>query len=247
MRNFLSAEIFDISFYQEKSKTSYNGKRAYSALSFRINSEKVRFIHNGINIEAKNNTVCYVPKGAEYKRVCEKDELIVFHFNEISPITDKIVVFESEKVLEYQTLFEEAEKIWREKKTGYRYKATSVFYEIMALLEEEGMLLSKDTDSDTAKAIDIIEQNFNNPDFRTDEISGKLFISETFLRRKFKKSTGKSPKQYLTDRRIDEAKKLLESGYFSQKEIAEKCGFSDVKYFRTAFKSATGMRIKDFR
>ena len=99
---------------------------------------------------------------------------------------------------------------------------------------------------EVAKAIDIIEKNFNNDDFRTEKISEFLYISETFLRRKFKKHIGKSPKQYLDDRRIEEAKKLLESGYFSQKEIAGKCGFSDVKYFRTAFKTATGMKIKDF-
>ena len=67
MRDFLSAEIFDISFYQEKSKTSYSGKIAYSALSFRINSEKVRFIHNGKNIEAKNNTVCYTLQSLSFQ------------------------------------------------------------------------------------------------------------------------------------------------------------------------------------
>ena len=156
------------------------------------------------------------------------------------------MVFESKNPEKYKILFVKAEKIWSEKESGYRYKAASLFYEILSELTREGMLLTKNTDSDVAKAIDIIEKNFNNDDFRTEKISEFLYISETFLRRKFKKHIGKSPKQYLDDRRIEEAKKLLESGYFSQKEIAGKCGFSDVKYFRTAFKTATGMKIKDF-
>ena len=227
MRDLLSAEIFDVLFYEEKDRVSLNSKREYSALSFRLSSKNARFICDGKNIEAPSGSICYVPMGAEYKRTCEKDELIVFHFNESFPVKNEIVVFES-------------------KESGYRYKAASLFYEILSELTREGMLLTKNTDSDVAKAIDIIEQNFNNADFRTEEISEALYISETFLRRKFKKHIGKSPKQYLDDRRIEEAKKLLESGYFSQKEIAGKCGFSDVKYFRTAFKTATGMKIKDY-
>ncbi len=246
MQDFLAAELFDVLYYKEKSKVSVNHKREYSALSFRTSSENVRFLYNGKSLTAESNTVCYVPKGAEYKRFSEKDELIVFHFNETTPVRDEIIIFKSDDVYKYQHLFVEAEKIWREKNAGYRYKAASIFYEILAMLTEDGMLLSGNTDADIYKAIDIIEQNFDKADFRVDEISKKLFISETFLRRKFKKYIGKSPKEYLTDRRIDEAKKLLESGYFSQKEISEKCGFSDVKYFRTAFKSVTGTRVKDF-
>ncbi len=246
MHDLLSAEIFDVLFYKEKARISLNRKREYSALSFRLYSKNARFIYNGENIEAPSGSICYVPMGAEYKRTCEKDELIVFHFKELFPVKNEIVVFESEDTEKYRTLFEKAEKIWSEKESGYRYKAASLFYEILSELTREGMLLSENTDSDVAKAIDIIEQNFNNSDFRTEKISESLYISETFLRRKFKKHTGKSPKQYLNERRIEEAKKLLESGYFSQKEIAGKCGFSDVKYFRRAFKTATGMKIKDY-
>ena len=246
MRDLLSAEIFDVLFYEEKDRVSLNSKREYSALSFRLSSKNARFICDGKNIEAPSGSICYVPMGAEYKRTCEKDELIVFHFNESFPVKNEIVVFESKNPEKYKILFVKAEKIWSEKESGYRYKVASLFYEILSELTREGMLLTKNTDSDVAKAIDIIEKNFNNDDFRTEKISEFLYISETFLRRKFKKHIGKSPKQYLDDRRIEEAKKLLESGYFSQKEIAGKCGFSDVKYFRTAFKTATGMKIKDF-
>ncbi len=246
MRDLLSAELFDVLFYKEKARVSLNRKREYSALSFRLSSKNARFIYNGKNIEAPSGSICYVPMGAEYKRTCEKDELIVFHFNESFPVKSEIVVFESKDTEKHRTLFEKAEMIWNAKEIGYRYKAASLFYEILSELTREGMLLSNNTDMDVAKAIDIIEQNFNNADFRTEEISEALYISETFLRRKFKKHTGKSPKQYLNERRIEEAKKLLESRYFSQKEIAGKCGFSDVKYFRTAFKTATGMKIKDY-
>ena len=43
-----------------------------------------------------------------------------------------------------------------------------------------------------------------------------------------------------------EAEILLGSRYFSQKQIAERCGFSDVKYFRNAFKAATGKTPRQY-
>ena len=93
--------------------------------------------------------------GAEYKRTCEKDELIVFHFNESFPVKNELVVFESKNPEKYKILFVKAEKIWSEKESGYRYKAASLFYEILSELTREGMLLTKNTDSDVAKAIDL--------------------------------------------------------------------------------------------
>ena len=96
--------------------------------------------------------------GAEYKRTCEKDELIVFHFNESFPVKNEIVVFESKDTEKHRTLFEKAEMIWNAKEIGYRYKAASLFYEILSELTREGMLLSNNTDMDVAKAIDIIER-----------------------------------------------------------------------------------------
>ena len=73
MRDLLSAEIFDVLFYEEKDRVSLNSKREYSALSFRLSSKNARFICDGKNIEAPSGSICYVPMGAEYKRTCEKD------------------------------------------------------------------------------------------------------------------------------------------------------------------------------
>ena len=51
---------------------------------------------------------------------------------------------------------------------------------------------------------------------------------------------------YLDTLRINYAKSLLEAGYFSQKEIAARCGFLDVGYFRTMFKKKTGKSMKQY-
>jgi len=46
--------------------------------------------------------------------------------------------------------------------------------------------------------------------------------------------------------RVNYAKSLLETGYFSQKEIAARCGFLDVGYFRTMFRKKMGKSMKQY-
>ena len=48
------------------------------------------------------------------------------------------------------------------------------------------------------------------------------------------------------NRLIEYAKELLRSGYYKTREIAEMSGFSDVKYFRTAFKKRFGITVGEF-
>ena len=49
-----------------------------------------------------------------------------------------------------------------------------------------------------------------------------------------------TPNKYITSKKIDYAKELLNLGYLSISEISDICGFSDVYYFSKVFKSTTG-------
>ena len=79
-----------------------------------------------------------------------------------------------------------------------------------------------------------------------DSLAKRANVSPAQYRRKFRQIYGESPKQYLDSLRFNYAKSLLETGYFSQKEIAFRCGFSDVVYFRTAFKRENGKSIREY-
>jgi AraC-like DNA-binding protein len=46
--------------------------------------------------------------------------------------------------------------------------------------------------------------------------------------------------------RFEYAKDLLLSGYYQTKEVAIMSGFSDVKYFRTAFKKRYGVTVGEY-
>lgn len=76
------------------------------------------------------------------------------------------------------------------------------------------------------------------------DISG---LSTHWFKEKFKKETGLSPADFVSRRKIEEAKKRLRSSKKSITEIAFTLGFSSSQYFATVFKRYTGITPTDFR
>jgi DNA-binding response OmpR family regulator len=61
------------------------------------------------------------------------------------------------------------------------------------------------------------------------------FISRSSLDKKIRKFTNKSTSNYIRDFKIEIAKKMLEAGLQSIKQIANETGFSSVAYFSSSF------------
>ncbi len=77
---------------------------------------------------------------------------------------------------------------------------------------------------------------------------GKLtFFSPVYCDTVFRKETGRSIIDYLLDRRIDEAKRLLLEGTMSLAPIAEAVGFNDYNYFSRVFKKRSGYSPTAYR
>lgn len=68
-----------------------------------------------------------------------------------------------------------------------------------------------------------------------------------YFRILFKKKTGKTPKKYLSDKKIDHAKKLLEHSKMSVTDISYECGFNYVPQFLVFFKKCMGMSPNQYR
>ncbi|MDY3929971.1 MAG: AraC family transcriptional regulator [Clostridia bacterium] len=91
-----------------------------------------------------------------------------------------------------------------------------------------------------------IQENFSS-DITVSEIAGKLFISETYLERIFKKIMGTTPYNYLLNIRVINAKRLLEARRMSVSEVASACGFNSLMAFSRAFKQIQGCSPKEYQ
>ena len=99
------------------------------------------------------------------------------------------------------------------------------------------------------KVIYEITENFHNSDIDLCRILNKSGYAEDYIRARFKKFTGKTPTEFLTDIRIRHARYLIdvyETG-ISLSEIAEKCGYDDYIYFSRRFKQVTGVSPQNYK
>ncbi len=97
-----------------------------------------------------------------------------------------------------------------------------------------------------AKVIDYIE---NNPDNKIyiDELAEIAHMSKRNFQRTFKKAVGLSPVQYLTQVRLQKARKLLRETNLQITDVAIMTGFTDSNYFIKCFKQSYKMTPYKFR
>ena len=90
-----------------------------------------------------------------------------------------------------------------------------------------------------------INQNYDQ-DLNLDVLSHIRFISKFHLLRLYKRYYGQTPKQYLTEKRIEKAKEFLRSG-LSVTETCFAVGFESTSSFSALFKKRTGFTPSHYR
>lgn len=84
-------------------------------------------------------------------------------------------------------------------------------------------------------------------DLSLGELAAQAFLSKDYFSRIFREITGMPINSLLQKIRIDEACKLLLSSNRTISDIAEQCGFHDLKYFYNVFKKTIGATPKQYR
>ena len=127
-------------------------------------------------------------------------------------------------------------------------EARRYFDRKIEFIEEQVKLRRKDavlSRIDRARAI--IAERFTDRNFSLQDICSELYLSTSQFSALFKEGTGHTFVEYLTEVRIDEARKLLKSTDKRSYEIAENVGYQDPRYFSSIFKKVTGMTTTEYR
>ena len=101
-------------------------------------------------------------------------------------------------------------------------------------------------DEIVSACIDYLKECYNDS-ISLAMLTDKFHISGQWLIARFKKTTNKTPIEYLNDIRLHHGKLLLTDSDLSVSEIAVKCGFDNVYYFSNRFKKSTGMSPSQYR
>lgn len=78
-------------------------------------------------------------------------------------------------------------------------------------------------------------------------IAGQVYLNPIYFSNLFKRETGKSFTEYLTDFRMKKAKEMLRNGNDHINEIAVALGYSNARYFSKVFKKEVGVKPTDYR
>ncbi|MGF1481850.1 MAG: helix-turn-helix domain-containing protein [Cyanophyceae cyanobacterium] len=79
------------------------------------------------------------------------------------------------------------------------------------------------------------------------ELAAVVQMSPNYFASLFKQATGVSPHQYVTQRRIESAKRLLKKTRLPLIEVAQQVGFANQSHFSTVFRKQTGMTPRTYR
>lgn len=95
-------------------------------------------------------------------------------------------------------------------------------------------------------AILYIESNLDS-DLGLSQLAKLNNVNSSYLSTLFKGETGMTITEFITRKRVDLAKHLLENQNIQIQSVAQKCGIFDLQYFSKVFKKHTGMTPRQFR
>lgn len=84
-------------------------------------------------------------------------------------------------------------------------------------------------------------------DISMQEAARAINYSETYFCKMFKQQYGQNFTSYLTEYRIDEAKKLLKKPNLSVKEVGTRVGYPDSSYFARVFRRIVGISPSEYQ
>ena len=93
---------------------------------------------------------------------------------------------------------------------------------------------------------DYIRENCTH-DLSMQEVAHRMNYSEAYFCKLFKQCFGQNFTSYLTEFRVEEAKKMLALPTVNVKEIGRSVGYADANYFAKVFKRITGQSPTEYR
>lgn len=107
-------------------------------------------------------------------------------------------------------------------------------------------LTLKSGNANISPVIKYMDENYHQP-VSNATLCKIMHCSEVSLIAQVRALTGKTPRQYINERRIERAKEILLSSDISVAQVALACGFEDPLYFSKAFSKATGHSPSKFK
>ena len=96
-------------------------------------------------------------------------------------------------------------------------------------------------------ALDYIEENYMQTTLNLNEVAQAIGMSPNYFSGLFSQEMKMTFVEYVTNKRMDQAKRLLRESDQSSAQIAAAVGYKDAHYFSFVFKKTVGVSPRDWR
>jgi len=124
----------------------------------------------------------------------------------------------------------------------FHYLTTTITASLDKIIEDKKNLDTKPI-RDAKK---YIQDNYTKP-ISLEEVSTKIGFNATYFSSLFKKDTGYTFLEYVSELRINKAKELLKETNTGIAVICEQVGYNDIKHFTKTFAKYTGLKPNEYR
>lgn len=215
--------------------------------------------YDGSTVELHKNTFAYLPASEphEYYPVTKQWEVnwITFDGNNCAEILASlgmsgVITAEAEDTAYMEELFG---KMLTSQKTDILYSGYTCSGLVYDYIIGFRRLFATDADNRKSRRMSLLlpALKYMYDNYREDipmtflaQLTG---VTHQHFCRLFRSTMKMRPNDYLTGRRIEEAKRMLRENRLTVTEISEACGFRDPGYFSTTFRKCTGVSPVLFR
>ena len=221
----------------------YSGKLQHNELILKTGGEALINFDKFVFKDLKG-TLRFLPKTEkEVRYICERvspGNCIDIFFDAFEPIRCDAFSINCKNYAAVLNEFQKAEKIWKQKRTGYEYAAMSALYKIFELMQTEISYVPSSKAEIIKPGCEYISEHYTeNPSV---ELLAKMCnISHTYFKEIFTSVYNVTPKAYIIHLKIQYACELLKSRRYTISEIAEITGYQNVYYFSRTFKKIIGV------
>ncbi len=205
-------------------------------------------------VETKKGDFVYMPFGSAYKNKLLADDteyfqvdFSLFQQGRACSLFEDIRIISAEKASDYFLLIKEIYDLYSMYNSSYNISCIGNICKLinMIMLANERAELKIKGSNTIAESVKYIEEHYNE-DTSIFELAKISNISISNLEKTFKKCYKTTPIAYRNSIRIDEAKKLILTGY-SISEASEMVGFPNYYYFCKMFKKQLGVSPGEYR
>ena len=202
------------------------GKKKHSLIYVENGNLEYFFKKDKKTIQISKGTLLFVPKKIPYKaKYLTNDTLIKIFIFDIDAPSSKFKEPFIAKLQPIKKIFDQCSG----ENTRNTFFLFSKIYELLYILQSSNISTSK-INKKILPAILEIHENFSQ-NKKISYYADLCLMSESNFRKLFKEQTGKTPIEYRNLLRLEEVKKMIDSGEYNVSEAAYANGFNNMSFF----------------